>query len=244
MGVTGTGIASIFGNDYNDGDGAACADSSCTGFLVCQNFEGAGYDNSESWEEDAGDGTVDEDDATATVLRGSQQLKLAGSGASSSTKKTFTAAGDLWVHFRYKPTDSTPATSHNILVFRDGSDNDVGSIDIRTNGTMRFYHGTKYVSTMVAIFADGTKIHFWVHYAKGTGSNGTMEVYWSANATRPALSTTGCYNTDVDQPCSLTTGTGAVDVAAISIREYNNTTGGAYFDQVLAKATEIGSVCD
>lgn len=42
-------------------------------YLLNQNFEGTGYDNSESWTETLDGGTVDED-YTTTVLAGSQSL--------------------------------------------------------------------------------------------------------------------------------------------------------------------------
>jgi len=67
----------------------------CDSTLVCQNFEGTGYDNSETW-----DGTNDNEDyAGASVIRGSQSLELTYDAGIPSAGTNFTADDELWVHF-------------------------------------------------------------------------------------------------------------------------------------------------
>lgn len=233
--LTGSGIKSEGGGD--------CADSSCTGFDICQNAEGTGYDNSETpHEEVVSGGEVNEDDTTATVLRGSQQIKILGAGSASSRinfpgpneTSEFTARSTLWLHFRVKMADVTPSGINVILNVFNTSSGVVAQLDMRTTNDLRIYNGSSYTTTSDNnLFTDATKKHVWVKYVKGTGSNGVTEVYLSNNGTRPASAT-----------YSITNGNATTDAVRIRFNEYNGVTGGMYIDQIIARGTEIGDVCD
>jgi len=149
--------------------GASCADSSCTGFLVCQNFEGTGYDNSETWTEDAG--TPDEDYGTA--LRGSQSLQLA---SGEVTYKTFTEQTDVWAHFLFR----TDALSDNDYFVNFGGADRIVSSD----GTIRISNGANAASSDTGVMAANTTYHVFIHVTPTAKS-----YYVSTSATCPDTAT-------------------------------------------------------
>ena len=71
----------------------------CDGYLVCQNFEGTGYDNEEVWTE-VGD-TIDPDEAV-TVLRGSQSLEMDKTGSTPQTWLPIAATDPLYGFLRFR----------------------------------------------------------------------------------------------------------------------------------------------
>jgi hypothetical protein len=215
---------------------ASCADSSCTGFLSCQNFAGTGYDNSETWTEYVGpNGIVDEDDTTATVLRGAQQLKIyAGdSGQLSYSLKTFTEAGELWFHVLYKTPDTTPSNSIAFLQVGETGSPQRGYINLLTVGTYRCYQGTAY-GTGSTTLQDNTAYHIFGRYKAETsdGANdGIFQIWIGTSASRGA-----------SPDCSVITGTAEQSVSRFRLLEsYQHT---AYYDQVLIHTTEFTSVCE
>lgn len=231
-GKAGTGIAYYCGKPYSDGDGAACAETTDAGLIHGQDAEGTGTPS--GWTDTAAGGTVNWD-STSTPLDGSQSLLLAGSGASSYSCYPITSASSLYAHLRYRPTDSTPATSHNIIAF--SSDNEcstqVATVDIRTIAYLRVYHGSSYLTSSDVVFGDATLIHIWFEYVAGSGADGSYAVYWSADGTKP-----GSPN------LSGSNGTATASIQSVSVREYANTTGGAYFDQIMIDNAAIGTVCE
>lgn len=206
-----------------------CADSSCTGFLTCQNFEAAatGWDNGESWTTQ-NNGTVDPVDTTASVLRGTQQVKILGSStAASYIKKTFTSSTEVWAHLRLKFSDATPSTN-NITVYLG----DYTSLTLTTAGALSLKNGAQSLTTSNGVVSDNTKIHVWIHSTKGTGSNGIYQLYVSANGTRPASPTLDGSN-----------GTNTANIAYIQVQSVRNYTA-VFADQILVSTLEIGDVCD
>jgi hypothetical protein len=206
----------------------------CLDKLVCQNFEGTGYDNSESWTESVGTGgTVDEDDTTATVLRDSQQLKIyAGdSGSTSNTYVSFTEQSELWFHVLVKFTDATPSNATYAINLRDSSTT-VGWMSLLTTGAIRAYQGSVY-SAGSTVLSDNTAYHIWGYYkASDAGmNNGKMTLWISTDTTRPEAS-----------ECSVTTGTSEVSPTRIMLQEkYQGT---AYFDQVIVSNTSFTTVSE
>ena len=210
----------------------ACADSSCTGFEICQNFESTGYDNSESeWSEGIGsNGIVDEDDQTATVLRGSYQLKVFGgdAGQSSYARFTFpTALDEIYLHFRLK-TPAANADDVVSVIFRDASQGSDLDFYIR-GGSDRFRvltaSGDVYPTDT---YSDSTAYHVWIHYKNdGTGSMG-----FSTDTTEPTAGNKyGTYSS------------GSTDsIKSIDFRADSEET--IYVDQVIVKTTAIGQICD
>lgn len=230
----------------------ACDDN--TGMLVAEDFEGTGTPT--DWTTNVPESaTADFDDTTATILRGSQQLKLAGASSSSVEARTpaFAASSTVWVAFQYKPTDATPATSHQFIGLYDSGGTIRASVDIRTTGEIRVYHGASYLQTdgtaactaentpwpgctgsgSGVALGNGEKIYGWFQYTAGSGANGTYSLYLSTTRTIPETAALSGSN-----------GTSTADIVYVYAREYNNTTGGAYFDQIRVKASAIGTLCE
>ncbi len=215
---------------------AACADSSCAGFDVCQNFEGTGYDNSETPTE-SGDcdspNSCNEDDTTATVLRGSQQLAIANSnGAYPYVAFSFGSATGKYAHFRIKVTDATPDVDTFIAAWAsEGSP--LAYLYLTTDGTLYVTDDWTHVATTVGTISDNTATDIFVRYAKGTGADGILSIGFSTDHTEPssgnnfASLSDGNMTSNIDQLILINDNPGYT----------------VYFDQVLVKGTAIGTVC-
>lgn len=221
------------------GTAAGAGVAECPGDLICQNFEGTGYDNVSGlggvWTEAIGTGgVVDEDDATATVLRGSQQLKLyAGdSGQTSNDAVSFASTTEVYFHYRWKTPDATPTNSHNMLNIYNGGTIRPYLLWI-TNGTYRCYNGTAY-GTGATTLQNDTAYHIWGHY-KGEASEGAndgiMQVYISATTSKPGTA-----------DCQTTAGTDVDAVDKIRFNGQYQTT--QFIDQVIISTTVIGDVAE
>lgn len=210
----------------------ACADSSCTGFLICQNFETAttGYDNSESWTEA---GTVEAAYATGP-LRGSQSCQVGTGAAWGRTSKSLDGDyEELYVFFRMSVTDTTPSATTRILTFLDGAA-DAAKITVYDTGTMSCDHGT-VSDTNATPFAAGTN-YIWVHYKGNSGANdGVISLHRGSSR----------IYSEATEICSITNGNDA-SAHATTFRLEDDIDGGVgpLYDQVLVKTTAIGDVCE
>lgn len=171
-------------------------------YLVKQDFEGTGYDNSETWSE-AGTGTVDED-YTSVVLAGSQSLRIVTSGTvGRTTSPTFTAQADVWVYCLFRPV-SIPATQRWVFQLRDAS-SALCSLRFNSSGTLTIRAGSAGGTATVTALSAGTTYHIWMHYIKGSGSDATGTVGFSTSGTKPtsgnefASHTAGNATTDADR---------------------------------------------
>lgn len=206
-----------------------CDDNSCTGFDVCQNFEGSGYDNSESPYDD--DGTVDPDDTTDPP-KGSQACSLVYATESAQLTWSVTSRNSYYAHFMVNFSD-LPASGGSTFFRMIGSSTDRMELRIYESGEVIIFHGTSWNNTTDQMAAD-TWYHVWVYYALGTGADGVAWVEWAAETT---YSPTGSGNKYI--AISDGDSTGAVD-------EINFTETAAdtfYIDQVLARSTAITEVC-
>jgi hypothetical protein len=213
---------------------ATCADSSCSGFDVCQNFEGAGYDNSESWTETCGTGATCDEDYTTSPLRGSQSYYYnAGTGA-STLYKTITTRSEYYGFIKVnKISDITT----NILVALGA--NAVNKFYIgytTTNDKISLTYDSATVCGGTDSFDTGTTYYLWFYYKSASaspGSDGVYRIWLSTTPTKPA-----------SPLCESTTQT---TVTTTINRLYLNAaanTGETKFDQVLLSPTEIGDVCE
>jgi hypothetical protein len=222
------------------GDGtstAACADASCTGFLICQNFEQTvepcdpcTEDTSETWDKLlAGTGTITVD--YGTPLRGDESLQLLPeSGKAITISETFAAQGTVYGFFRVKLADGRP-TASNLVIFKDSEETIIGRISILNTGVFRLYNGTVSIDSTTALDdgASGT-IYVWFYWTKGTGTDGTMGIEVNTSRTFGAWEATG------------TTGDANLNMTSITLTD--RYVGGVVFDQVLLKTTAIGTVCE
>lgn len=219
---------------------ATCAGSSCTGYEICQNFQTAttGYDNSETWT--TWTGTPNPVDTTATVLRATQQLALDNGDRAYTTIAGSPAEGHLF--FRYKAADGTPSAQFRFMKISYNGEGDdlVIAFYHRTDGNIRAYHGGTYATTTTTPLAsDNTAVYIWVDFTLGTGANGTMDIYTSANSTKPGVGS---------KALEITNGaaTSANSYDRVSLWNDGSATAQiTYFDQVLFDtAATIGTVCD
>jgi hypothetical protein len=148
-------------------------------YLVDQDFEGAGYDNGETWTE-AGSGTKDED-YTGTVLDGSQSLRIAQSSQNATTQTTFTANDEVWVYALFRPV-SIPASTQTILEVKN---NTTSLVQLRHPGDGHLRVQGSTTATTVGLVSAGTTYHIWLRYVKGTGANAIASIGFSTDGTRP-----------------------------------------------------------
>lgn len=160
---------------------------SCADYLVCQNFEGAGYDNSETWTE-GGTGTKDEDYATAPApLCGSQSLGIDATAATGSTYGTFASTDEVWMHFLYYVPAAAPA-SNNIISSVQAGASGRGAVLYRTDGAWGMQHGSVFWNSGATKPTAATLYHVWWHYVPetnpGVSNDGVNELWWGTTVNR------------------------------------------------------------
>ena len=205
-------------------------------YLFQETFEAAGYDNAGWTESVAAGGTVDEDDTTATVLAGSQQLKIYGALASVDISYTnssdFTASGNLYVRFLFKIKNTLPIASSIVIYLNAAGSAAKQWVSLETTGTLKVSVGAKSATTTATI-AVNTKYWVWVTYLKGTGANQTGRIAFSSDgATEPTSDngTTQGYN-------QFTDGARTDDLNSIRLGMKGERE--VYFDQLLVSASSI-----
>lgn len=209
-----------------------CADSSCTGFLVCQNAEGAGYDNSESWSESGG--TVDEDN-TSSPLRGSQDIAITYSGDNGTTTMNFTGSeATVYGSFYYGPGDATPASNKTVLYLLNSSSTAIMQIIVDTSSHLGVTCNDGSFSTTTDTMADSTNYHVWYYYTTNGVDTSSCWVEFTAEGTRTPVGSGNKYTSD--------TGTETDDADKLYLIHNKNTA--CQYDQILLKTSEIGTICE
>jgi hypothetical protein len=200
------------------------AANECDGKLVCQNFEGTGYDNSESWSE------VDspDEDYTTTVLRGSQSLDISGDTYESTTI-TFSATGPCYVFFRFR-FSALPSSDASIFIMRDASDNQLAALRLRSNGYIRAYNGTGGYENSGGTYSANTTYYVWLEYTAGSGADGETKVYIDTDTTKPAATIT------------VSDGDATTDATKVVLTNGNDGTPNFVFDQILVDDEAISDV--
>jgi len=210
----------------------ACADETCTGFLICQNFEGTGYDNSEAGWSDAGENTTRDADYTGTVLRGSQSASVVQTafGGWGGILTGFTPQTTVYAFARVR-TAGVGAIGAVFTIGDSGWVNDL--VSIKSNGVSGYlYCGT--VQSTSFTFTNDVTYYVWLDYTKGTGANAVCVAYVSTTRTKPAATVTVANgNATTDAELVITPLVGADDSDSRIIA-----------DQVLIKTSDIGTVCE
>lgn len=204
--------------------GGAAIANECGSTLVCQNFEGTGYDNSESWTESCTSATCDEDYATSPApLRGSQSLLMDAGDGASSTYVAFTAQDEISGHF----------------MIRVGADTGGTLMSIKNGTTTLFYigynsGGNKYIANAATLGATGFTVpethYVWFHYKKGTGADEINKWWYSTTRTFPG---------NGSEDISISDGASTAQADRIYLQD---SIGGptAIFDQLIVKAGTAG----
>lgn len=200
-------------------------------YLINQNFEGTGYDNSETWTE-FGTATIDED-YTGVVLAGSQSLRIKSTASSGrAVSPTFSDASDCWVYFLFRPV-TIPGTSHGAAMLRNGT-TVVLTITINATGSLSIRNGSSGGTTTTNTMSTGTTYHVWGHYIAGSGADGFGSVGFSTTGTKP---TSGTSYTE------HTTGNGTASVNAMQCGSQSGEGSDTFefiYDKVLVSASSIG----
>ena len=218
------------------GGGAAEApggDPACSGYLVCQNFEGAGYDNSES---PAETGAGVNEDYTTDALRGSQSLLITANAVTDDGLKwtISSQSGTIGAFLRVKiPTGETHGDDYRFFVLYNDT-TVLAYFKITSSRTISGYHGTTYISpTGSPTLSENTTYYIWVDYTPSSGSDdGTLGYYVSETTTKP-----GSANK------ATTEGTNTTSADGFGIYSVHDSSPGDYiFDQVYVDDAVIGNV--
>lgn len=164
-------------------------------WIIRQGFEGTGYDNAETWTA-AGTGSVDPD-STATVLEGTQSLRIQLTSQTGSTYREVTAAGALYVRMLLRMDsigNGVLATIRTANTIRATLSRVSNKLRVQPSG------GTSNDST--DNLPTGTTLYLWFEYISGSGSDAIARAGWSTTATKPTLSASG------STTCASTNGTG------------------------------------
>jgi hypothetical protein len=210
----------------------ACADSSCTGFMFCQNFETAttGFDNSETW---STVGTVNLV-STSPVLRGTQSAAVSNSSRiTHDTDGTYT---EIYTFARYQFADTTGSASAYIYKNTDGVA-DFGGVKLLSTGSLACQHGTSSNSSANALTSE-TTYYIWTHFKASTGAGDGIMTATVSTTRDPddAIANLGC---------SVTNGNDAdTNIDAVFFGNAGDTDTGVSIDQILVSTSPIGMVCE
>lgn len=121
-------------------------------------------------------------DYTTSPAAGSQCAQFGAAGAEYSTY-TISAIGDVWVFFAIRVDAFT--AGNDMVRLRDGS-SDIVAFRAHTSGQFRLACGGQTGTTSMS---PGTWYYVWIHYVKGTGSDGTCDAFVSTTTTKPGTAT-------------------------------------------------------
>lgn len=152
-------------------------------YLLKQDFEGTGYDNSETWTEVSGKPWVDADN-TQFAINGSQNLILRYTNGAPGEVSAFwnvggtTNVGEVYVFTAFK----TVLSNANNIVFQMRSNlTDEGFVRINASGNVEIFSrsGSGTAATSDTIFTN-TTYYFLAHW---NNPSGTGDVEFSTTAT-------------------------------------------------------------
>lgn len=149
-------------------------------YLIKQDFEGTGYDNSETWTENR---TVVDEDYTGIVLTGSQSLRVVTTLTNDvyAASPSFASQNEAWIYFQWRPV-TLDGASYIAALYGGGSER--LWIRVNSDGTMRIDHGAISSNTVATVTA-GTTYNVWARYKIGAGTDGVGELAFSTTTTKP-----------------------------------------------------------
>lgn len=176
---------------------------SCDPYDPCQHFEGAGYDNSETWTENLNEATINED-YTTNPGEGAQSLYILDGGTDGTVQKVFTVehadGATTGVHFMLRIITGT-ALDNAFFKLMDGL-SIAAYVYLDTEGYLSAQHGTvARTNGSTNLETAATWFHVWAEWTTANGgSNGTLAVYISATGTKPGSPEINITNGDGDYP--------------------------------------------
>ncbi len=204
------------------------------GYLINEDFEGTGYDNSNEngWVEVSGNVLEDQ---TTYKAKGSQALELSISGgASGEVYATFTSGTTMYAFARFYFVTHNSAAAMGIIALRNST----------TTMAALLVDGTEALpTTQVKIFANGsagsasatrlstaTWYYAWIKFVSG----GECYVAVSASSTRPTADGGG------NVYLTKTAASGSVDRIRLA-HQGTSISGTTIIDNVLVSSAEIGN---
>jgi len=199
--------------------------TSAATYLVNQGFEGAGYDNGETWTEAVGD--PDENfSSTGLGMVGDQVLQLATT-INERSQTDFTAQSDMWAFCLFRvDTDQSGATPQFIFYFTDNAGANFAGMRVEGDRQVYLYANGSDSSASATTLSIDTTYYVWLHYVSG----GTCTLHMSTSSTRP--SSDGSGNVYLEKTAA------SVNLSRINCR---TTDGTLLFDHVLVDDAEIGN---
>jgi hypothetical protein len=168
-------------------------------------------------------------DYISNLLEGNQLLYITGPGvgAGNNTRVDFGDQAEVWVYFKLALTGSAPTSAKTIggLGPNGGAITQLFQID----SSLRPSFGGAQTTDP---FLLNTAYHVWLHYRKGTGSNGIVEIGFSTDGTKP---------TSGNKWKKSTTYIGINNAGRLSLGTTTSTTINIKFDKIRVDNSEIGS---
>jgi uncharacterized membrane protein len=188
-----------------------------TPYLVKQNFEPTGYDNSEAW------GTSGAVDPDAAAIDGStQSMRMNSTEEQMRAWKSITASTAVSVFSMVRFTTLPPVNGRIIELWNTGYTQEVG---ISYSGTgLRADTGSVGAAGAFTV-TTGVTYYVWIEAQKGTGSNGVVRVFISLTSTKPG-------SPDIN----ITTGDSTADMEFVTLGHSAAITSDVSYDHVRTKA--------
>jgi hypothetical protein len=190
---------------------------------VSENCEGTGTPT--GW---TNSGATPNWDYTGVILEGNQSLFLPATGSvGSSTLVDFADQAEVWVYFKLRLTNTSQGTKTIGGLSQNG-----GTINqlfqVNTAGLKPSFGGAQTTDG----FAANTTYDVWLHYRKGTGSNGIVDIGFSTNGTKPTSGT---------RFAQSTTYTGVNNAGRLFLGTSAHTNFDVIIDKIRVDNSEIGS---
>lgn len=206
----------------------AAPDTTAASYLYSQDFEsGVNSAPDSKW---TSSGTANWNYATSPApLVGSYSAEC----ATGTSTLIFNYGSDITEVYGFFWINTTLGSNQYILQVKDTATNVFGYI------TIDFFSGNNHIGVNCgggggngdasAAWTLGTSTTIWFHLKTGTGANAVMEIWWSANETKP-----------VDAP-HIFSATAGTNVANIRTFTFTCQTGTLILDKFRLSATAIGS---
>lgn len=201
-------------------------------YLLSEDFDGStacgnGVDSncSGTWTKVGAEATTDFSYSTAPApLAGTYSAFVDGSAASGDGwYRSFTAQDTVYFYFIVNPTTRTART---VVSLRDSSGNTV--MRVSDSGPEIAIYCNDTLAYSATAFANGTTVHIWADYTKGTGSNASCHLYHSSDSTKPG------------SPQITASGNATAQAAQFFISK-DGSTPSLIFDKIRVSTTAIGS---
>jgi len=187
LGPVGDGVAlprfGLNGILFTNVTGALSITPPAPSYLLTENFEGTGYQNS-YWVET---GDPDEDYAAAP-LEGSQSLRFVSSASIMVTSYTnLPATGEIWAYFLFRPTSWSSFQS--MCSFRNSANTSVAEARLTTGSFNVRSDAGSGVNGSAGLVVSNTTYHGWLYYKKSPDGviPAIASFAWSTNGIKPAV---------------------------------------------------------